>query len=55
MVHFCPEIGERTLNYLIISHTSLQRYLMDLSQHCQSSMVLVKTEHEELYLVFNKF
>lgn len=49
----CPEIGERMLDKLIISHKTLQRYLTDLSRHCQSSMGLVKAEHKELYLVFN--
>lgn len=48
----CPEIGERMLDKLIISYKTLQRYLTDLSRHCQSSMGLVKAEHKELYLVF---
>lgn len=42
----CPEIGERMLDKLIISHKTLQRYLTDLSRHCQSSMGLVKAEHK---------
>lgn len=42
----CPEIGERMLDKLKISRKTLQRYLMDLSQHCQSSMGLVKAEHK---------
>lgn len=49
----CPEIGERMLDKLIISHKTLQRYLTDLSRHCQSSMGLVTAEHKKLYLVFN--
>lgn len=49
----CPEIGDRMLEKSIISHKTLQKYLMDLSRHCQSFMGLVKAEHKELYLVFN--
>lgn len=49
----CPEISERMLDKLKISHKTLQRYLTDLSQHCQSAMGLVTAEHEKLYLVFN--
>lgn len=48
----CPEIGDRCYK-MIISHKTLQRYLTDLSQHCQSSMGLVKAERKELYLIFN--
>lgn len=43
----CPEISERMLDKLIISHKTLQRYLTDLSRHCQSSMGLVTAEHKK--------
>lgn len=43
---FCPGIGERMLDKLIITQKTPQRYLTDLSRHCQSSTGLVKAEHE---------